>query len=497
MKRTHTYLLAVVAAFLLIGFYTIDFQSNQASVFTVPEFSGTTDIKQAENQPAPSLQDFNDAIVNIADQTNPTVVTVTVTKTVERQQNPLSRFFGDPRGGGEPEQFQRRGLGSGVIVSQEGYILTNNHVIEGADEVQVELYNDQSYNAEIIGTDPQTDLAVLQIDADNLNVIELGDSDNLRVGEMVLAIGSPLDAGLAHSVSMGIVSAKERDIQILSQEAGYESFIQTDAAINPGNSGGALVDMNGELVGINTAIASRSGGNQGIGFAVPMSMAEYVMESIIEHGRVVRAYLGVSMGGEVDATMAEALDLDKAHGVIIGHVEEGGPADEAGLQEDDVIQTLNGNPIKSWSSFRTTIGTSSPGTEIKLGVNRDGEQQTMSIELGEMPDEMIANQGQPQDDRDLESQLGFNVQNLSPEIRRQLDLDSNQQGVIVRNISQGSSAYQQGLRKGHVIVEADRQQIENTSDFRSVINDIAGSDENVVLLRVIAGETSQLIAFEL
>lgn len=496
MKRIPTYILAAVAAFLLIGFYTIDFQSEQASVFALPEFNATTDLAQ-EDQPAPVLEQFNDAIVNIAEQTNPTVVTVTVTKTVERQRNPLSQFFGNPRGQQQPDQFKRRGLGSGVIVSKEGYILTNNHVIEGADEVQVELYNDRRYTAKVVGTDPQTDIAVLQIDAENLNVIELGNSDDLRVGEMVLAIGSPLDAGLAHSVSQGIVSAKDRVIDILAEEAGYESFIQTDAAINPGNSGGALVDMNGELVGINTAIASRSGGNQGIGFAVPISMAEYVMKSLIEHGRVIRAYLGITMGGEVDATMAQALGLDKVQGVIVGQVEEGGPADEAGLQKDDVIQTLNGNPVKSWASFRTSIATSSPGTEVKLGIVRDGEHQTLTVELGEMPKEMAANQQQPQS-QDLESQLGFSVQNLTSEIRRQLQLDSGQQGIIVSGISQGSTAHRQGLRRGHVIVEANREEVEDVSDFRNIIEKVSNSDKNVILLRVIGqGGTTQLIAFEL
>jgi serine protease Do len=370
--------------------------------------------------------------------------------------------------------------------------------VENADEVEVQLYNDQKYTAEVIGTDPQTDIAVVKIDASSeLDVIKLGNSDQTRVGELVLAIGNPLQSGLAHSVSMGIISAKNRSIGIIDQGAGYENFLQTDAAINPGNSGGPLVNMDGELIGINTAIASRSGGSEGIGFAVPVEIAKRVMKSIIENGRVVRGYLGIQLGGEVDDAMARALDLNESYGIIVGSVEDGGPADEAGLQEDDVIQTLNGEPVKSWRSFRTAVGTSSPGTEINLGIIRDGEKKKITITLGEMPQELAMDQQPQTQQQNLDKTLGFRVQDLTPNIAQKLGLSQNQDGVIVAQISQQSEAYRQGLRQGDIITEVDRQPVENTGDFKQAISSLMGENKDVVLLRIIRGETSQLIAFEL
>lgn len=503
MQRVRSsYILWAFMIVLIAGFYTVDLQSNQASVFSLPDFTSDNTAEQIDEETeegtstsSPTLSKFNDEIVNVAEKTKSTVVTVTVTQTVEAPQNPLSRFFGDPRNQ-EPREYQRQGQGSGVIVSKDGYILTNNHVVEDASEVEVQLYSDKRYTAEVVGTDPQTDIAVLKIDADNLDVIKLGSSENARVGEMVLAIGSPLEAELAHSVSMGIISATDRTPGILRQRGGYENFIQTDAAINPGNSGGALINMNGELIGVNTAIASRSGGSDGIGFAVPVDIAKRVMKSIIEHGRVVRGYLGITSGGQVDDTMARALDLDKPYGIIVGSVEDDGPADEAGLQEGDIIQTLNGKPIKSWSLFRTSIATSSPDTKVKLGVNRDGEQLTITVTLGELPSDLAMNQ-QPQQDQNLEKQLGFRVQGLTPEIAQKLELDQNQDGVVVSEISRRSEAYRQGLRQGHVITEVDRQPISSVADFREAINNLAEQEKDIVLLRVLEAGTSQLIAFEL
>lgn len=508
MKRVCSpHLLWIVAAVLVVGFYTIDLQSNQASVISLPDFlSDNTDetvntvekpqtAETSQNSSPQALTEINDAIVDIADRTKSSVVTVTVTQTVEARQNPLSRFFGDPRQQ-QPREYERQGQGSGVIVSKDGYILTNNHVVEDANEVEVQLFSDERLDAEVVGSDPLTDIAVLKVDASELDVIKLGSSKDVRVGELVLAIGSPLQVDLAHSVSMGIISATDRTLGILEQRGGYENFLQTDAAINPGNSGGALINMSGELIGINTAIASRSGGNEGIGFAVPVDIAERVMESIIENGRVVRAYLGITRGGQVDDAMARALDLDKPYGIIIGNVSDGGPADQAGLQEDDVIQTLNGKPIKSWNSFRTEVATSPPGTEVELGIHRDDEERTVNVTLEEMPREMIADQ-QPQQEPDLEKQLGFRVQDLTPEIAQKLELDPNQDGVVVNQISQQSEAYRQGLRQGYVITEINREPISNVSDFKEAINNVAEQEDDVVLLRVLYGENSELIAFEL
>src|SRR5699024_10933169 len=454
-KFRSSYLLWIIGGVLLVGLFTVDLESKRASVITMPDFEATTNIKDASQQPSPTLQDFNDGIVNIAEQTSPTVVTVTVSQTVEARPSPFAEFFGRR---GEPRKFQRHGLGSGVIVSEEGYILTNHHVVEGADEVDVKLYNGQIYKAEVVGSDPRTDIAVLKVDAPDLNVIELGNSEQLRVGEMVLAIGSPLQKELAHSVSMGIVSAKDRTIGILREQGGYERFIQTDAAINPGNSGGALVDMNGELVGINSAIASQSGGNDGIGFAVPINIAKKVMKSIIKNGHVTRGYLGITLGGEVDDIMAKALDLDKPYGIIVGDVNEGDPADQAGIKENDVIQSINGEPVKSWMQLRTAIGTSSPGAEVDFTIVRDGETKKLAVTLGEVPQDSAQSSNQSSD-KSMDERIGFKVQNLTPDIARQLRLDSGQEGVVVTQVARGSSAQRQGLQQGAVITEVDRQPV--------------------------------------
>ncbi|MDZ7680775.1 MAG: Do family serine endopeptidase [Fodinibius sp.] len=493
-----SYVLSAFAAVLIVGIFSVDLQSNQAAVFSLPDFSSDTKVKTTKSATAPSktISELNNAMVNIADKTKSTVVTVSVTKKVEAQQNPLRRFFGDPRQ--QPEQYQRRGQGSGVIVSNDGYILTNNHVVEGASEVEVQLYNDKQFEAKVVGTDPLTDIAVLKIDANDLNVVKLGNSEKLRVGEMVMAIGSPLQSQLAHSVSMGIVSAKGRSIGIIERGAGYENFIQTDAAINPGNSGGALVNMDGELIGINTAIASRSGGSDGIGFAVPINIAKGVMKSIIENGRVVRGYLGIQMDGEVDNSMAKALGLDQAYGIIVGSVPEGGPAAKAGLKPEDIIQTINGEPVRSWTSLRTAVGTSSPGTEVKLGIVRDGEKQTITVTLGEQPEELAsAIQPNQPSEPDMEKQLGFRVQELTSDIARELGLDPSQDGVVVGQISRSSNAYRQGLRRGSVITEVDRQDVANVEDFNRIMGSLIEGNKEVALLRVINGQNSQLMAFEL
>ncbi|MDZ7717050.1 MAG: Do family serine endopeptidase [Balneolaceae bacterium] len=493
MKRFNSSLLIAAVAVLLIGFYSIDLYPEKASVFSLPDLPSTSSVESAEKQPVKTLQDFNDAIVDIADKATPTVVTIRVTQTVEVPNSPFSRFFGDPRGS---QERQRRGLGSGVIVSEEGYIITNAHVVEGADEIAVGLSNGEEYDGEVVGTDPRTDIAVVKINAEGLSALKIGNSDEVRVGEMVLAIGSPLGENLAHSVSMGIVSAKDRAIQIIDEGQGYENFIQTDAAINPGNSGGALVNMDGELVGINSAIASRSGGNDGIGFAVPSNLAKSVMESLIESGEVVRGYVGITMAGEVDRTMAKALGLKNANGVIVGAVEPDGPADMAGLKEGDVIQKLNGEKVETQFKFRTDIATSSPGTEVTLGIVREGKNMSVDVTLGELPDNLAANMGRAQD-RDMETELGFRVQPVTPEIAQRLGLDASQQGVIVTDINQGSNAFRQGLRPRDVIVSVARNPVEDVSDFRREMSKVAESEDKVALLKVIRGGVSQYVAFEL
>jgi serine protease Do len=496
MDRITKSIIAVVAvAFFLIG---INFGSGQdSSPDPEEERQELPEFRTLDNSDAnPNiLREFNNALVDVADRTNPTVVTINTTQTVtQRQRSPFSLFFDDPRFDQERE-FQRRGLGSGVVVSDDGYILTNNHVIEGAEEIQVSLYDGTELDAEIVGADPASDIAVLKVETDELTAVPLGNSDELRVGEMVLAIGSPLQNQFANTVSMGIVSASGRTGVGLNQ---FENYIQTDAAINPGNSGGPLINVDGELVGINTAIASRSGGSQGIGFAIPINMARNVMEALISEGRVSRGYLGITLGGEVDRTMARALGMETPRGFIVGDVVEGGPADDAGLQEGDVVVRLNGEIVRNFLDFRIAIANSMPGTEVEIEIFRNGESETLTVELGELDTEEMASAEMDNNQmEDLREELGFTVEELTDNYRRQLNLDSQTTGVIVSDISEGSQAYGQGLRRGDVISQVAGTQVSTPQEFYASIQSLMEEGTEVALLRVNRQGRNIFVAFEL
>ncbi len=494
--RNRSYLLIAAAVILVIGFLTIDYKANGAG-FKLPEFTAIQDEKTAEEVPINTLADINEALTDIVDETVPSVVTVRVSETVEVQRSPIppffQRFFGRRQLPDEPQERVRQGLGSGVIVSEEGYILTNNHVVANADQIIVTLYDGREFTGEVIGRDPLTDIAVVKINAEDLNPIPIGNSDEVQVGEMVLAIGSPLGSNLAHSVSFGIISAKGRTIGL----TGFENFIQTDAAINPGNSGGALVNMSGQLIGINTAIASRTGGYQGIGFAVPSNLARSIMRSIIDDGEVERGYLGISLGGTVDATMSRALGIDLNYGIIIGNVTEGSPADEAGLQADDIIYAVNNEPLRDFATLRTIVGTSMPGEELRFSILRNGERMEIRVTLGNRAESPIAFEQNRQDQvDDLNEMLGFSVENLTARIAQQLGLENNQQGVVVTEVSRASDAYRQGLRRRDVITEVSNQPVENISEFVDIIREIEGENQ-VVLLQILRAGNRQFIAFEM
>jgi len=493
-RFTKSIIAAVAIITLLLGMqFTSDQKKTQDSEYNAPTYNESSS-NTAKDIPIRTLADFNNAIVNIAERTNPTVVTITTEMTVRQQvRSPFEYFFRNPQGGQERER-QVSGLGSGVIVdSNEGYIITNNHVIDNADQITVRLFNGDEHNAEVVGADPGSDVAVLKVDVKDLPAVPLGNSDDIRVGEMVLAIGSPLQESFAHTVSQGIVSASGRSFLGLNQ---YENYIQTDAAINPGNSGGALINIDGELIGINTAIASRSGGSQGIGFAIPINMVKNVMEALIEDGRVARGYLGIELGGEVDRTMARALDMESPRGFIIGNVEQGGPADEAGLKSGDVVVELDETPVRDFYDFRIAIANSAPGTKVDLGIFRDGEEMSVTVELGELnPDEIAG--VTPQVEKELSESLGFEVSNLTENIRQQLRLESGMTGVVVADIQQSSRAYRQGLRQGDVILQIGNQVVENEDQFYSVMTRHLESGSDALLMRIYRQGRNMFIAIEL
>lgn len=506
MSKIKTSLLSILAAVTLFAglHYTTGIDSLNNSLIAGESIDSASLFTIAESQPedpptgSASLQpllDFNDGIVEITERTNPTVVTITTQRTVrQRMQSPFSLFFDDPRYDQERE-FQQSGLGSGVIVSSEGYILTNNHVIDGADEIRIRTYEGRELDAEVVGTDPESDVAVLRVDETGLPAITIGNSDQLRVGELVLAIGSPLRAEFAHSVSLGVVSAKGRSDLRLSS---YENYIQTDAAINPGNSGGALINMEGYLVGINTAIASRSGGNQGIGFAIPINMARSIMESLIEEGRVVRSYLGITQGALVDRVMARALGMDEEYGVVIGDVTSDSPAEKGGLADGDVLVRMDGEPIRDWSQFRLGIAHREPGTEVQFEVFRDGETLERNITLEERPEDYASAGPVPDETREeLHESLGFQVTDLNDNIRQQLNLEQGVRGIVVTDVSSGSQAERQGLQRGDVIFQVQQTPVSSESDFYQAIEELRSSGEEVILLRIHRQGATVYIAFEM
>ena len=425
---------------------------------------------------------FKQVFADVAEQVIPVVVSIRSAKVVQVPNfNPFDFFFGGPGDQQVPEQGQREqrqeGIGSGVIVSSDGYILTNNHVVEGADDLTVTLSDNREFTAKIIGTDPPSDIAVIKLDgAKNLRVAHLGDSDKLRIGELVMAIGSPY--GLPETVTMGIVSASGRSTG--GNINAYENFIQTDAAINPGNSGGALVNLDGSVVGINSAIFSRSGGNQGIGFAIPINMARQIMDALISEGRVSRGYLGVNIQ-DVDSDMADQLGVKPNSGVVVTGVREGTPAEKAGLKEYDVITAVDGAKVTSTTELRNKVAMIKPGTKTNFTVQREGKDMNFSVVLAELDENLLA--GAPSSEKKVDK-TGLTLQNLTPEVRRQAGLDDSQKGVIIVGVDPSSTAAASRLRQGDIILEANRKEVNSVAEFNRAISGVSG---DTVLLRIERG----------
>lgn len=386
----------------------------------------------------------------------------------------FQQFFGNqsPRGS---QQERERGLGSGVIVSPDGYILTNNHVIDKATDIKVMLADKRQFPGKVVGADPKTDIAVVKIEATGLPTITFGDSSTLHVGDYAFAIGNPF--GVGETATMGIISATGRNGLDIED---YEDFIQTDASINPGNSGGALLNARGELIGINTAILSGgSGGNQGIGFAIPINMAKHVMDEILKHGKVVRGYIGVGIQ-EVTPDLAKAFKVPAEVGALVGNVELNSPGAKAGLQRGDVITELNGQQINGPNDLRLRVGAMAPGTTVRLKVNRTGESRDISLTLGEAPTGK-ATGGISGSSAENNPMRDVQVQDLTADVRQQLGLGADVKGVVVTDVPDGSPAADAGLQRGDVIEQVDRQPVGSVTDYQRLVRR-AGNQALILLV---------------
>ena len=467
---------AVVAMALALGIGGLGLAAAEHALSNNPPAS----LKFADPNEGPSRTGFAPVVKKVL----PTVVNISSTKVVKtptqfQGQMPdddlFQQFFGGSARGMRqmPKEQRERGLGSGVIVSPEGYILTNNHVVDGATDVRVTLSDKREFKARVVGTDAKVDIAVLKIDTDNLPSIVVGDSSKIQIGDYALAVGNPF--GVGKTVTMGIVSATGRSHMGIEE---YEDFIQTDAPINPGNSGGALINDRGELIGINTAIlANGSEGNQGIGFAVPVNLARNVMDEILKNGKVTRAYLGI-VPQDVTPAIAKAFGVKEFTGALVGGVSDDGPAKKAGLKNGDIILELNGKPVNDANELRMTISMMAPGTSVNLKVLREGASRNVTATLGELPTEHATAEKQEGDSKGELS--GISVQDLDARTARQVGVPANTAGVVVTKVDPSSTAADSGLERGDVIQEVNHKPVRNTSDFESAMR--STKDQTLLLV---------------
>jgi serine protease Do len=435
----------------------------------------------------PSINGEGTAFSEMVKVISPLVVNISTSKTLLKKDSSSPHFFDGPfkdffEPFNMPRKWKEQSLGSGVIVSPDGYIITNNHVVEKSDEIKVTLFDKQVYTGKIVGIDPKTDLAVIKIPAKNLPAIKWGNSDGLNVGEFVLAFGNPFSLG--HTVTMGIVSAVGRaNVGI----ADYEDFIQTDAAINPGNSGGPLVNVKGELVGINTAIFSRTGGYQGIGFAVPSNMAQSVMTQLINDGKVTRGWLGVTIQN-FTPELAKEFGLKKAAGALVTDIFDGSPAEQAGLQRGDVILEVNDKKISNVEGLRNLVAQSKVGSKITIKILRSDKTMVLDVVIAEFPRDLTHAQSQESDQNDdimtgeANTLAGFTVMELTRNIAKQLDISKNEKGVVIVKIDPYSIAEDAGLKKGDVIQEINKKRIDSVGDFNKVRKSIREGDTALLFI---------------
>jgi len=472
---------------------------------TVLVLGSQSTIVIAQDTGINSLRETGKAFRSVAKKVAPAVVFIQVEKEVEASRSRADSFGGSPFGGSpfgdeffrrffgeQPRQNQpqrtpksrQKGQGSGFIISADGYIMTNNHVVGDADKVTVQLLDGSEYTAEIIGTDPPTDVALIKIDADKqLPFLTLGDSDQLEVGDWVLAFGNPF--GLSHTLTAGIVSAKGRSGMGLND---YENFIQTDAAINPGNSGGPLINLDGEVVGMNTAIFSRSGGYMGIGFAIPVNMAREIQQQLVNHGEVTRGRLGVAIQ-EMTAELAESFDLEQHHGILVAQVMDATPAMKAGLKQGDIILMIDGNKVDNMGKFRNRIAMTRPGTKVKFLILRNGKRIKIKAVIGAMKTD---SKGHPVSSDKL-PKLGMRLQKLTPELAEQFGY-VGKTGVLVTNVDVGSIAAEAGIKRGNLIEEVNRKAVNTPEQVARLIRE---SKKKSVLVLVKHGDASRYLALKL
>jgi len=464
-----------IAAVALVGFLVITAMGNR-DVTQTPAPTATIVIKDEGG--------FASAISRVAEELKPAVVHIDITGTVVQQapqfgfpfgDDPFYRYFFGPQQQG-PQKVPIRALGSGVIISKDGYILTNNHVVANADTIEVELYDGTKQKAKLIGTDSSTDLAVIKIDPTlTMKYASLGDSDMLKVGEWVVAIGSP--RGFDWTVTAGIISAKHRTGIGALGPAGYEDFIQTDAAINPGNSGGPLINMKGEVIGINSLIISASQGSEGMGFAIPSNMAKEISESLMQHGKVVRGYMGVNIQ-DITPDMAKNLKLKgQTKGAIVTDVVPGGPAEKAGFEQGDIIVKVDGNNVESSSQLRNLVAQADPGSTVKVTLLRNNKEMELTLEVGDLTKAQKEAQLQVGDQL-----LGVSVQAVTPQIATEMGL-KKAAGIIITSVAPGSPAQQAGLTKGDIIYRVGNSEVNNPKEFSRLISQAAKGGGALLLVR--------------
>jgi serine protease Do len=472
MNKKFLYISIVI---LLVGFLlgglTFYGLSKRAGTLGYLQDTGTPHVSR-------NIMETSKAFSEIARTVSPAVVNIAATKIIQRDKDalfhdPFFDLFNPFDDFGMPKKWKEKSLGSGVIVSPDGYIITNNHVVEKGEEIKVTLFDGKTFKGKLVGADPKTDIAIIQIDASKLPTLTWGDSERLQVGEFVLAIGNPYS--LNHTVTMGIISAVGRaNVGI----ADYEDFIQTDAAINPGNSGGPLVNVRGELIGINTAIFSRTGGYQGIGFAVPSNMVRIIMDQLVQRGKVTRGWIGVTIQ-ELTPELSQKFGAQRAQGALVSDVMKDSPAAKAGMRRGDIILTFNGKVVKDVSNLRNMVAQSKIGNNVTMEILRSGREYSVTVKIIEFPRARdVADVVPDYSTGDTEAELltGLTVMDLSKETLKQLGYNKNERGVIVVKVETGSPADEAQIRKGDIINEIDKKKVASVEDFNKIATRIKRSE---------------------